>query len=103
MIDCSHANSNKDPGLQPLIMQNVGNQIAEGNGSIIGLMVESNLGWGNQSIPDDLSLLKHGVSVTDACVDWDTTETMVRELANTVAPHLGKRQLPTPVEIDKSA
>lgn len=103
MIDCSHANSNKDPALQPLVMQNVGNQIAEGNGSIVGLMVESNLGWGSQSIPDDLSLLKHGVSVTDACVDWDTTHKMIHDLAATVAPHLADRQLPTPIEIDKSA
>ncbi len=94
MIDCSHANSNKDPALQPLVMKNVGNQIADGNGSIIGLMVESNLGWGNQSIPDDLSLLKHGVSVTDACIDWETTERMIRDLAETVRPHLENRELP---------
>ena len=53
--------------------------ILEGNQSIVGLMVESNLGWGNQSIPADLSQLKYGVSVTDACVDWATTETMLRE------------------------
>ena len=66
-------------------------------------MVESNLGWGNQSIPDDLSLLKHGVSVTDACVDWDTTDAMVRELAETVAPHLKDRQLPTLSEMTRSA
>jgi len=42
-------------------------------------MIESNLGWGSQSIPADLSQLKYGVSVTDACVDWSTTETMLRE------------------------
>ena len=94
MIDCSHANSNKAPALQPLVMKNVGNQIADGNGSIIGLMVESNLGWGNQSIPDDLSQLKHGVSVTDACIDWETTERMIRDLAETVRPHLENRELP---------
>lgn len=48
MIDCSHANSNKDAALQPLVLENVTNQILEGNTSIIGLMVESNIGWGNQ-------------------------------------------------------
>ena len=77
MVDCSHANSNKDPALQPLVMENVANQIVEGNQSIVGLMVESHLGWGNQSIPKDLSELKYGVSVTDACIDWDTTEKTV--------------------------
>jgi 3-deoxy-7-phosphoheptulonate synthase len=51
MVDCSHANSNKDPALQPLVMENVANQIAEGNQSIIGLMVESHLNWGCQAIP----------------------------------------------------
>ncbi|MEH6580021.1 MAG: 3-deoxy-7-phosphoheptulonate synthase [Amphritea sp.] len=74
MIDCSHANSNKDPALQPLVMENVSNQIIEGNKSIVGLMVESNLGWGNQSIPEKLDDLQYGVSVTDACIDWETTE-----------------------------
>nr|MBF0685870.1 3-deoxy-7-phosphoheptulonate synthase [Pseudomonas sp.] len=63
--------------LQPLVMENVANQIVEGNQSIVGLMVESHLGWGNQSIPKDLSELKYGVSVTDACIDWDTTEKAV--------------------------
>ena len=77
MVDCSHANSNKDPGLQPLVMDNVANQILEGNRSIIGLMVESHLGWGSQSIPKDLSHLQYGVSITDACIDWATTEKAV--------------------------
>lgn len=80
MIDCSHANSSKDPGLQPLVMQNATNQILEGNKSIIGLMVESNINWGNQSIPEDLSQLKYGVSVTDACIDWETTEKSILEM-----------------------
>ncbi|WP_281647519.1 3-deoxy-7-phosphoheptulonate synthase [Parendozoicomonas sp. Alg238-R29] len=81
MIDCSHANSNKDPSLQPLVMDNIANQIVEGNNSIIGLMIESNLGWGNQSIPEDLNKLKYGVSVTDACIDWETTEHTLRDMA----------------------
>ena len=77
MTDCSHANSNKDPALQPLVMDNVANQILEGNNSIVGLMVESHLGWGNQAIPKNLCDLKYGVSITDACIDWDTTEKAV--------------------------
>ncbi|MBA4501857.1 3-deoxy-7-phosphoheptulonate synthase [Marinobacterium marinum] len=80
MVDCSHANSNKDPALQPLVAENVANQIQEGNKSIVGLMIESNLEWGCQSIPDDLSQLKHGVSVTDACIDWSATEESMRAM-----------------------
>ncbi|WP_211828876.1 3-deoxy-7-phosphoheptulonate synthase [Kistimonas asteriae] len=81
MIDCSHANSDKDPSLQPLVMENVTNQILEGNNSITSLMIESNLGWGSQSIPEDLSELKYGVSVTDACIDWHTTEETIKKMA----------------------
>ena len=80
MVDCSHANSNKQPELQPLVMENVTNQVLEGNRSIIGLMVESNIGAGNQPIPEDLSQLQYGVSVTDGCIDWDTTEAAVRDM-----------------------
>jgi 3-deoxy-7-phosphoheptulonate synthase len=79
VIDCSHANSYKNPERQPLVMHDVVNQIRLGNKSIIGLMIESNLEAGNQSIPEDLSQLKYGCSVTDACVDWPTTEKMLRE------------------------
>jgi len=94
MIDCSHANSNKDPKLQPLVTENVGNQILEGNNSIIALMIESNLEWGNQSIPDDKSKLKYGVSVTDACVDWKTTEEMILKLRDQVKDVLPGRKIP---------
>ncbi len=94
MIDCSHANSNKDPGLQTLVTSNVGDQIVNGNQSIVGLMVESNLEWGKQSIPENLADLKYGVSVTDACVDWATTEAMIRELRDKVRAILpGRRSL----------
>lgn len=74
MVDCSHANSNKKPELQPLVIENVTNQVIEGNQSIIGLMIESNIAEGNQSIPENLDELQYGVSVTDACIDWETTE-----------------------------
>ena len=77
MIDASHANSNKDPALQPLVMDNVANQIVEGNKSIIGMMIESHIKFGRQDIPKDLSQLVYGQSVTDGCIDWETTEKAV--------------------------
>ena len=92
MVDCSHANSNKDPALQPLVMDNVANQILEGNQSIVGLMVESHLGWGSQSIPKDLQQLKYGVSITDACIDWESTETTLRSMHVKLKDVLPKRQ-----------
>lgn len=92
MVDCSHANSNKDPSLQPLVMDNVANQILEGNNSIIGLMVESHLGWGNQSIPKDLADLKYGVSITDACIDWEATEKAVRSMHTKLKDVLPRRE-----------
>lgn len=79
VIDCSHANSNKDPGIQPLVMADCVHQILEGNQSIVGIMLESNLHWGNQAIPADRSQLKYGVSVTDACIDWAATEKALRD------------------------
>ncbi|MCE7521695.1 phospho-2-dehydro-3-deoxyheptonate aldolase [Alcanivorax balearicus MACL04] len=91
MVDCSHANSNKDPSLQPLVMENIGNQILEGNTSIVGLMVESHLNEGNQKIPENLDDLQYGVSVTDGCIDWQTTEDAVRALANKVRDVLPQR------------
>lgn len=91
MVDCSHANSNKDPGLQPLVADNVANQILEGNKSIVGLMIESNLGWGNQSIPADLSELQYGVSVTDACIDWAATDKCLTEMHEKLKPVLSNR------------
>ena len=81
VIDCSHANSYKKPELQPLVMADVVNQVRLGNQSLVGVMVESNLIAGNQSIPEDLSQLKYGCSVTDACVDWESTEKMIRDAA----------------------
>jgi len=82
MIDCSHANSSKDPDVQPLVLKDITHQILEGNKSIIGVMLESNIFGGNQSIPKDLSELKYGVSVTDACMSWDTTEQALLEMAD---------------------
>ncbi|MDR1854437.1 MAG: 3-deoxy-7-phosphoheptulonate synthase [Azoarcus sp.] len=78
VIDCSHGNSWKKPEMQPLVMKDVIHQIRDGNQSIVGLMIESNIVAGNQPIPADLSQLKYGCSVTDACVGWETTEEMIR-------------------------
>lgn len=89
VVDCSHANSNKKPELQSLVMFDCSHQIREGNRSIVGMMVESNILAGNQPIPKDLSRLTYGCSVTDACVNWEDTESMIRkcrELLKDVLP-----------------
>jgi 3-deoxy-7-phosphoheptulonate synthase len=78
MVDCSHANSLKQHAKQEEVAQSVIAQRAAGNTALIGLMVESFLSEGNQPVPNDLSALKYGVSVTDACVSWDTTERILR-------------------------
>jgi 3-deoxy-7-phosphoheptulonate synthase len=80
VVDCSHGNSNKDPSLQPLVAENCVAQIIDGNRSIVGLMLESHLKPGNQPIPKDLTTLEFGVSITDPCIGWDDTETLLRKL-----------------------
>ncbi len=79
MVDCSHGNSNKDHNKQPGVFASVVDQVIAGNKSLVGMMVESNLFEGNQSIPKNLADLKYGVSVTDKCIDWPTTEKMILE------------------------
>ncbi len=98
VVDCSHANSNKDPSLQPLVMHDVAHQVREGNQSIVGVMIESNISAGNQPIPADLSQLKYGVSVTDACIDWATTEKLLREVRAKLKDVLPRR-MPRTVEV----
>jgi 3-deoxy-7-phosphoheptulonate synthase len=93
-VDCSHGNSNKDPALQSLVAENCVNQILEGNRSIIGLMLESNIHWGNQKIPEDMKQLKYGVSVTDACMDWPATEKLLRAARDKLKNVLPKREPP---------
>ena len=90
-IDCSHGNSNKDPTLQPLVVENCVNQIIEGNRSLVALMLESHLNWGSQAIPENLSELAYGVSVTDACMDWSTTETVLRGMRDKLKDMLPRR------------
>ncbi len=91
MIDASHANSNKDPYLQPLVLKNVTEQILDGNKSIVGLMVESHLKGGRQDIPDNLADLEYGKSVTDGCIDWDTTEKTLLEMHDALKDVLPNR------------
>jgi 3-deoxy-7-phosphoheptulonate synthase len=80
VVDCSHGNSNKDPNVQPLVAENCVTQILDGNRSIVGLMLESHLKGGNQPIPKDLSTLEYGVSITDPCMDWQSTEALLLKL-----------------------
>jgi 3-deoxy-7-phosphoheptulonate synthase len=74
MVDCSHGNSNKDYKKQADVLDDVIRQIIAGNKSISGIMIESFLSAGNQKVPADISQLQYGVSITDACIDWTTTE-----------------------------
>ncbi|HZL13821.1 MAG TPA: 3-deoxy-7-phosphoheptulonate synthase [Verrucomicrobiae bacterium] len=78
MVDCSHANSEKQHARQEDVWHSVIQQRIEGTRSLIGLMVESSLLEGNQPIPKNLKDLRYGVSITDPCVGWETTERMLR-------------------------
>ncbi len=85
LVDCSHDNSCKNPDLQPGVAEDVTRQLLAGNQSIIGLMIESNINAGNQPIPKDISQLKYGVSVTDGCIDWETTEDTILQMHDRLA------------------
>ncbi len=78
MVDCSHANSGKDPLRQPVVWQSILEQRASGRREIIGTMIESNIHLGTQPVTQDRSQLKYGVSITDACMDWEMTEALLR-------------------------
>lgn len=85
MIDCSHGNSLKDHNNQPKVAKAIGDQLREGEKAIIGVMIESNIHEGNQKIPPEgPSGLKRGVSVTDACISWETTVDVMEDLAAAV-------------------
>ncbi len=92
VVDCSHANSNKDHNVQPLVLDDIAHQIKDGNESICGVMIESNINEGNQSIPDNLAELKYGVSVTDACINWETTEKALTKFAAAIKDALPGRR-----------
>lgn len=91
MIDCSHGNSNKDFRRQPLVAESIIDQIKNGNQSIIGVMIESHLFEGNQSSEQPPQDMKYGVSVTDACINWQTTEELLSKMANDLAKPLTER------------
>jgi 3-deoxy-7-phosphoheptulonate synthase len=84
MVDLSHANSNKDHRNQSKVLASVTDQIKAGNESITGVMIESHLRPGNQKI--DSAALEYGISVTDACIGWEETETLLRQLHADLAP-----------------
>lgn len=86
VVDCSHGNSLKDFKLQPLVLKDCVNQVVEGNRSIRGLMIESNLFEGRQDVPQCKSDLEYGVSITDACISWETTEEIVRDARQKLLP-----------------
>jgi 3-deoxy-7-phosphoheptulonate synthase len=81
MIDCSHGNADKKCQAEETVWNDVLLQRGHGSASIIGMLVESNLAEGSQPIPKDLTTLRYGVSVTDECVGWETTERMLRHAA----------------------
>ncbi|WP_345785651.1 3-deoxy-7-phosphoheptulonate synthase [Pelagicoccus sp. SDUM812003] len=90
MIDCSHGNSNKEPERQPQVLQEIMRQIEAGNDSIIGVMIESNLKAGNQSFPAPKEQLQYGVSITDGCIDWQTTESSILEAYEKLSARMGQ-------------
>ncbi len=92
IIDCSHGNSNKDPGKEADVLASVTEQLEHGNRSIVGIMLESNLEWGNQPMASDPSTLKYGVSITDACIDWPTTEALLLDLHDRYRKVIPSRQ-----------
>tara|TARA_B100002019_G_C21270963_1_gene602258 strand:+ start:3308 stop:4366 length:1059 start_codon:yes stop_codon:yes gene_type:complete len=84
MIDCSHANSDKDPGRQPVVLDAILDQVRDGRHSIHAVMIESHLNSGSQSFPQPLSKLEYGVSITDGCIDWESTEACLRRTADVI-------------------
>ena len=91
VVDCSHGNSNKDYRRQPIVADNVFDQICAGNKTIIGIMLESHINEGNQSADLPFSELKYGVSVTDACIDFETTEQLIAAASAKLEVALKKR------------
>jgi 3-deoxy-7-phosphoheptulonate synthase len=81
MVDCSHAQTNKDYTRQPEVFAALIEQVRGGSEAILGAMLESNLEAGNQPLTDHGAALKYGVSITDPCIDWATTERCLTEAA----------------------
>jgi len=86
MVDCSHGNSLKNHKNQPKVAAVLAEQISKGEDAIMGVMIESNINEGNQKVPKEgKSGLKYGVSITDACIGWEDTESVLEILAKSVA------------------
>ena len=85
VVDCSHGNSNKDYRRQPEILDNLVRQIAGGNRGIVGLMLESNIYEGRQDFSGNPKSLRYGVSITDGCISWNTTERAIRDAYKVLA------------------
>jgi 3-deoxy-7-phosphoheptulonate synthase len=85
MVDCSHAQTGKDYTQQPAVLSALVDQMCGGNRAIMGVMLESNLGAGNQPLTGDRAALKYGVSVTDPCIDWAATEACLTAAARALA------------------
>jgi 3-deoxy-7-phosphoheptulonate synthase len=81
MVDCSHGQTSKDYTRQPLVLAELVNQLAGADSAIMGCMLESHLGAGNQPLKSGCEGLRYGVSITDACIDWSTTERALTEAA----------------------
>lgn len=96
MVDCSHGNSEKDHNNQPKVAKAIAEQVSNGDRSICGVMIESNINEGRQNVPateeGGKNALKYGVSITDACINWETTEATLEELAAAVR---SRRELST--------
>ena len=90
VVDCSHGNSHKNHEFQPVVARDSAEQIAAGNKSILGIMLESHLHAGNQKLVDPADLA-YGVSITDACIDWETTENLLLEMSKQLAEPLKAR------------
>ncbi|MEM9089364.1 MAG: 3-deoxy-7-phosphoheptulonate synthase [Cyanobacteria bacterium P01_F01_bin.53] len=95
MVDCSHANANKDHNRQSIVLENIAEQVASGSQHIMGAMIESHLVAGKQPIPKNLQDLTYGQSITDACVNIDTTAQMLEALAMAVKQLVSDKVSPT--------
>ncbi|KAG0744475.1 hypothetical protein G6F57_009338 [Rhizopus arrhizus] len=92
MIDCSHGNSNKDHKNQPKVAQCIAEQISQGEDALVGVMLESHLVEGKQSVPEEgTCALKYGVSITDGCINWQDTESVLMNLAQAVKARRNKK------------
>jgi 3-deoxy-7-phosphoheptulonate synthase len=85
MVDCSHAQTNKDYRKQPAVFETLVEQVRSGSRAIMGVMLESNLEAGNQPLGDEPKALKYGVSITDPCIDWATTERCLMDAAGALS------------------